>query len=163
MYRKLIFTTLAVVVLGTGWYLFRPEALFVDRQVDELFPAVVGAQEEPEALLSGHFHDVAHEGTGLATVYQLPDGSRTLRLTQFRTSNGPDLRVYLVAAADAPDSATVTDVDVVDLGALKVNTGNQNYDLAEGIDLGKYQSVSIWCKRFSVNFATAPLTAEPTL
>ena len=146
MYRRFIFTALTVVVLGTG-----------------MFPAVAAAQEEPEALLSGHFHDVAHEGTGVATVYQLPDGSRTLRLTQFRTSNGPDLRVYLVAAADAPDSATVTDVDVVDLGALKGNTGNQNYDLPEGIDFGKYRSVSIWCKRFSVNFATAPLTPGPAL
>ena len=163
MYRRFIFTALAVVVLGTSWYLFRPETLFVDRQVDEMFPAVAAAVEEPEVSLSGHFHNVAHEGTGLATVYQLPDGSRTLRLTQFRTSNGPDLRVYFVAAADALDSATVTDVDVVDLGALKGNSGNQNYDLPEGIDLRKYRSVSIWCKRFSVNFATAPLTPGPAL
>ncbi len=164
MLRRFAFTALAVVIVGTSSYLFRPDLPAANRQVDEMFPALAAAPvQQPEALLSGHFHDVAHEGTGVATVYELADGSKTLRLTQFHTSNGPDLRVYLVAAADALDSATVTGADIVDLGALKRNMGDQNYDLPQDIDLGKYRSVSIWCKRFSVNFTTAPLRPGPAL
>jgi hypothetical protein len=45
----------------------------------------------------------------------------------------------------------------VELGALKGNQGDQNYDVPESVDLGKYRAVTIWCRRFSVNFATAPL------
>ena len=29
------------------------------------------------------------------------------------------------------------------------------------LDLGRYRAVTIWCRRFSVNFATAPLTRHP--
>ncbi|MGH9510043.1 MAG: DM13 domain-containing protein, partial [Terriglobales bacterium] len=31
-----------------------------------------------------------------------------------------------------------------------------NLFLKPALDLSKYQSVSVWCKRFGVNFATAP-------
>jgi hypothetical protein len=45
----------------------------------------------------------------------------------------------------------------LNLGPLKGNKGNQTYELPAGFDPEKYRSISIWCKRFSVNFATAPL------
>jgi len=44
-----------------------------------------------------------------------------------------------------------------DLGVLKGNIGNQNYSLGSDLDLAKYRAVSIWCKRFSVNFGAAAL------
>jgi hypothetical protein len=47
----------------------------------------------------------------------------------------------------------------VTLGALKGNQGNQNYDVPAEVDLGKYQAVTVWCRRFGVNFTTAPLAA----
>ncbi len=164
MSRRYAFIALAVVIVVTSSYLFRPELPAANRQVDVMSSAPTAAPvQQPETLVSGHFHDVAHEGTGVATVYELADGSRTLGLTQFHASKGPDLRVYLVAAADAADSATVGGADVVDLGALKGNSGDQNYDVPRDIDLDKYRSVSIWCKRFSVNFTTAPLGPGPAL
>jgi hypothetical protein len=46
------------------------------------------------------------------------------------------------------------------LRALKGNKGDQNYELPADVDLAKYQAVTIWCQRFSVNFATAPLMAH---
>ncbi len=156
MWRRFLVIGSALIVLGFGWHLFRPELLFVDQNVNESFPEEA-SQEESDLLASGSFHGIAHDGAGTAAVYQLSDGSRTLRLTEFQTSNGPDLRVYLVAAPDATDSETVARSDYVDLGVLKGNTGNQNYDVPEGVDLDEYRSVSIWCRRFSVNFATAPL------
>jgi hypothetical protein len=81
-----------------------------------------------------------------------------LRLTDFATSNGPDVRVYLVAAQDASDDATVTKAGYLELGKLKGNEGDQNYDIPAGTDLTRYRAVTIWCRRFNVNFATAPLT-----
>ena len=148
----------AVLVLGlVGWYLFRPELLFVNRQVNEEEVASVGATVARE-LAAGRFHSVAHETHGTATIQDVGGGRRVLRLTQFATSNGPDVRVYLVAATDASDNDTVTKAGFVELGKLKGNQGDQNYDVPDDLDLTQYRAVTIWCRRFSVNFATAPLT-----
>jgi len=80
-----------------------------------------------------------------------------LRLTEFATSNGPDVHVYLVAAGDVQDNATVKTAGFVDLGSIKGNVGDQNYDVPADVDLAKYRAVTIWCRRFAVNFGTAPL------
>jgi hypothetical protein len=90
----------------------------------------------------------------------MADGSHVLRFTNFKTSNGPDVHVYMVAADDAKDNATVEQAGFVDLGSIKGNIGDQNYDLGADVDLAKYRAVSVWCKRFSVNFGAAPLKAE---
>ena len=117
------------------------------------------AVADPAKLASGRFHSNAHTTSGLATIYRLPDGGRVLRLTQFTTSNGPDVRVYLVAAGDVQGEAAAKQAGFVDLGALKGNVGDQNYNLPADLDLTKYRAVSIWCRRFSVNFGAAPLIA----
>jgi hypothetical protein len=111
-----------------------------------------------QVLASGNFHGVAHKGVGRATIYQLGGGKRVLRFSNFETSNGPDVRVYLVPTKDANDSETVKQAGFVELGALKGNIGDQNYELSSELDLNKYRAVTIWCKRFGINFATAPLT-----
>ena len=152
---KVTLVVLVVVVLG-AWYAFRPERLFINQRVNEQFPTASAASNQ---LASGQFHSGAHETKGTATVFQLTDSKKMLRLTNFATSNGPDVHVYLVAAADAKDADTVTKAGFVDLGTLKGNIGDQNYDLPANTDLAKYQAVTIWCKRFSVNFGTAPLNS----
>ena len=150
-----------VVVVGAvgAWYAFRPERLVVDRQVDEALPTAQG-NSSPQPLESGQFYSILHPTKGTATIYQMGDGTRVLRFTTFSTSNGPDVHVYMVAADDAKDAATVEKAGFVDLGVIKGNIGDQNYVLASNLDLGKYRAVSIWCKRFSVNFGTAPLTPD---
>lgn len=148
-------TLLVLIIAGFGaWYAFRPERLFINQKVSEQFPTAFAAHDQ---LASGQFHSGAHETKGMATVFQLADGKKTLRLTNFETSNGPDVHVYLVAAQDAKDNDTVTKTEFVDLGSLKGNIGDQNYELPANADLAKYRAVTIWCKRFSVNFGTAPL------
>jgi hypothetical protein len=112
---------------------------------------------EPVAIKSGQFHAVEHEGSGTATIYQLPDGKYVLRLENFEVLNGPDLYVWLSSASDANDAATILNSTYVSLGRLKGNVGNQNYELPPDLDISAYHSVSIWCQLFSVNFATAPL------
>jgi electron transfer DM13 len=158
MSNRLKVTLLVLVVTGLGaWYAFRPERLFINQKVNEQFPTASAASNQ---LSSGQFHSGAHETKGTATVFQLADKKKMLRLTNFATSNGPDVHVYLVAAPDAKDNDTVTKAAFVDLGSLKGNIGDQNYDLPANADLARYQSVTIWCKRFSVNFGTAPLMSS---
>jgi hypothetical protein len=159
--RKLVMAA-AVIVVAIGWYLFRPELIFVSRSVNETFPGTAAQQmtasaASPSMLSEGRFHGVSHETKGMAALYQLPDGKRVLRFTEFETSNGPDVQVYLVAAADANDNETVTKAGFIHLGALKGTVGDQNYDVPADADLNTYQAVTIWCHRFGVNFATAPL------
>jgi len=153
MNKKILLIAIAAVVLVGGWYAFRPERLFVDQTVNESAVSLEGAM----ILASGEFHPVSHDGKGKASVYQLADGKKVLRFTEFETSNGPDVHVYLVAANDASDDATVTTAGFIQLGPIKGNKGDQNYELPGDVDLMKYRAVTIWCERFSKNFATAAL------
>jgi hypothetical protein len=158
MSNRLKVTLLALIIVGLGaWYAFRPERLFINQRVNEQFPTASAANNQ---LASGQFHSGAHETRGMATVFQLADGKKTLRLTNFATSNGPDVHVYLVAAQDAKDNDAVTKAGFVDLGTMKGNIGDQNYELPANADLAMYRAVTIWCKRFSVNFGTAPLNSS---
>jgi hypothetical protein len=115
---------------------------------------------EPKALASGSFHGVAHETKGVASLFALPNGQRVVRFTGFETSNGPDVRVLLIAASDATDNDTVKNAQPIDLGTLKGNIGDQNYDVPPGVDLNKYKAVCIWCNRFGVNFGVAPMVTR---
>jgi hypothetical protein len=179
--RNILIVLLVLVVGVGGWYAFRPERLFVNQKVSESLPAASpamaadargsamsastegtamgapGSSPMPTTVTMGRFHKGAHDTHGVATVYEQADGSRVLRLTDFGTSNGPDVHVYLVAANDAADNETVTRKGYVDLGSLKGNLGDQNYTIPANVDLDRYRAVTIWCARFHVNFGTAPL------
>ena len=65
----------------------------------------VSAQEKAQALETGTFHGKVHSTSGRATIYREADGKLLLRLTNFKTSNGPDVHVVLIAAKDADDDA----------------------------------------------------------
>jgi len=114
---------------------------------------------EAKALATGTFHGKVHQTSGRATIYREQDGKLVLRLTNFKTSNGPDVHVILIAAKDADDDANFLKNDTarVELGKLKGNEGDQNYQIPSGTDLAKYQTVSIYCERFNANFGAAPL------
>ncbi len=153
-----IIVPVVVFVLFAIWYTFRPERLIVNRRVQEQFPGDETSSSNLQAIESGSFHGILHPTQGTATVYRVGDGSRVLRFTNFSTSNGPDVHIYMVAANDANDAATVLRAGFIDLGSIKGNAGDQNYTLGSDVDLSKYRAVSVWCKRFSVNFGTAPLS-----
>jgi hypothetical protein len=119
----------------------------------------VQAQAGAETLETGTFHGQVHNTSGRATIYREGDGKLVLRLTHFKTSNGPDVHVILIADKDADDNANFlkSGTDRVELGGLKGNEGDQNYDIPAGTDLTKFQTVSIYCERFNANFGAAPL------
>lgn len=149
------------LVLFIAWYAFRPERLFINQPVHEAMPAVNASSIQ--AIESGAFYGIAHPTEGTATIYRMGDGALMLRFTNFRTSNGPNVHVYLVAAGDAKDAETVRRAGFIDLGPIKGNTGEQNYALGSDLDLSKYRAVSIWCQRFSVNFGAASLRANQSV
>jgi Electron transfer DM13 len=151
----------AVVV---GGYLGR--STLIDDEVNEKVVTVsppapgsdrdASASERPRNVLlrRGRFEPVAHSAGGTAMTIRTATGARVLTLTNFEVDNGPDLRVYLVAGPARHESEVD---DFEDLGALKGNKGNQQYELPRGLDLGRYTTIVIWCRAFSVNFARAPL------
>ena len=68
----------------------------------------------------------------------------TLRVTSFKTSNGSDLHVLLIAADDAQDDHNFLEnnVERIELGKLKGNKGDQNYDIPTGTHLTKFHTSS---------------------
>lgn len=111
----------------------------------------------PITLLTGEFRDAdsSHQGTGTATIYELEDGSTLLRFEEFEVTNGPDLHVYLVPHEDPTSSGDLT--GYVDLGSLKGNIGDQNYEIPDGVDISEFGSVVIYCVPFHVFFSIASL------
>lgn len=169
MKKSMIVALIAVAVaLPAGIYAASP--LFINTTIDEPIPfagdklmedksaedanmADKNDNEMMEKELTGSFAgagDGVHNAEGVAKVIYLEGESEALRLEDFRVTNGPDLHVYIATDKQASD--------FVDLGRLKANNGSQNYDLPEGTDLAKYDTVVIWCKAFSVFFGGAELT-----
>ena len=97
-----------------------------------------------------------HGTSGVARVLELADGRRIVRLEGLDTDNGPDLYLYLTANPAAGDEGAFDD-DHVNLGRLKGNQGDQNYDLPTGTDLTRRATVVIWCDRFNSAFGAADL------
>lgn len=162
---------LAVAVAGFLW--FRPDRLFTDDAVDEALPGQASAEAgedvapaeaepaeaAPATVAQGRFISLEHQTTGRALVLDTEDGRRFLRFEGFETSNGPDLLVYLSAKEPAgTDDWHGYDQDFVDLGTLKGNVGNQNYLIPAGVDLDRYSTAVVWCRRFEVGFAAAVLS-----
>lgn len=123
-----------------------------EKEVDDEMPT------GPAVLARGEFRnaDDFHYGSGTATIYKLADGSQVLRLENFEVTNGPDLRVLLAKNND-PKNAGEVQAGYVELGSLKGNIGNQNYEIPVEINIDDYGSVVIYCKPFHVVFAVAPL------
>ena len=178
----IVIGVLILLALPVAWYLISP--IFIDREVDEAFPTLSpqatatmsaaaaqpdvemeeampeGAMEDMQVLARGEFYDLGgHSGMGTATVYELADGSRLLRLENFQVINGPQLHVWMVPPDPVPDTVGREIPGYIDLGPLKGNIGDQNYELPVDLDLGSYGSVVIWCVPFRVPFNAAPLSA----
>jgi hypothetical protein len=155
--NKWIFAVVGIPVLVGAWWAFRPEKLFINQTVSEAAPAALSS--EPEPLYTGKLEGSIHQTSGRATIYKTSDGKQYLRLSDFTTSNGPDVHVLLVRADDKGLDQEIVKgtLDSVELGLLKGNHGDQNYDLPPAVDLNKYQAVAIYCERFHAIFGVARL------
>ena len=131
-----------------------------DQQIDgpSPVPSTTEVPSGPVLVARGGFDGIEHPTSGTAFIATLPDGSAVLRFEDLATDNGPDLKVYLSEEPAGGDASAYAERGL-DLGGLKGNLGNQNYDIPAGTDLSRYRSAVIWCERFSVGFGVAPLDA----
>lgn len=111
------------------------------------------ASMAPLVLKQGSFRNAVHVVSGKALLVQ-SEGKLYARLEEFSTENGPDLYLYLVRNSGGSPRG---EADFVSLGRLKGTSGNQNYELPAGTDTASIQSVTVWCRAFSVNFGYAEL------
>lgn len=151
---KPIIALSVVAFIVIAWILVSP--LFLDKTVNEDFPiesSQENVSEEMQNLMVdylGNFvnADSFHRTSGVAKIISESD-RKYLRLEGFETTNGPDLYIYVASDTRAEE--------YVNLGRLKGNIGNQNYEITEEIDFEKYNKVLIWCKAFGVLFGSADL------
>mgnify|MGYP006421787175 CR=1 FL=1 len=124
-----------------------------DNEIEEEMPDKV-SEIEWVSILSGNFRgsDNFHQGNGIASIFQQGD-QLVLRFEEFKVTNGPDLHVYLVQNINGTNQSELG--NYLDLGSLKGNMGNQNYEIPVDTDLSQYQGVMIYCEPFHVVFATA--------
>lgn len=180
----IVAVVLSVMGLVVAGAYFQPWQLFNNTQVDEAFPGsnqtsssgsassqspdpVTSEQPEvttyPLVLAQGTFISHEHSTTGTVVIFENSDGTRTLRIDDLNTTNGPQLEVWLTDAPviDGVDGWSVfDDGKYVNLGALKGNIGSQNYEIPSDVNLDEFTSVSIWCARFFVSFGAAELIKE---
>jgi Electron transfer DM13 len=155
--RKWILAIVGLPILVGVWWAFRPEKLWINQKVDE--PVPFAATTDPQPLYTGRLEGKAHQTSGRGTVYKTSDGKQFLRLTDFSTSNGPDVHVILARSDDENLTQEIVkgQLDSVELGSLKGNQGDQNYDLPASVDLHKYNAAVIYCERFHAVFGVARL------
>ena len=125
----------------------------------EMTEEMPDAMTSAEKIKSGSFLGVDrfHKGSGEATIYRLEDGSYALRLENFESTNGPDLHIILSPHPNPGSAGEVKTPGYVDLGKLKGNIGNQNYEIPAGTNVNSQMSVVIYCVPFSVVFSVASL------
>ena len=116
----------------------------------------------PVKLKSGEFRDQDsfHKGSGRATFFRGPDGAHLLRLENLDVTNGPDLHVILSPHPDPMNRDQLKTDGYVDIGKLKGNKGNQNYEIPDDVDVAAQRSVVIYCAPFHVIFSVARLRDE---
>ncbi len=138
------------------------EAAMIKAEADNSTVSVDMPEADPIKLLSGAFEgaDSFHQGSGDVGAYVLDDGSQILRFDNLDVTNGPDLHVILSPVGSAEGRDDVMASGYVDLGSLKGNRGNQNYDIPPEVDLASGDwTVVIYCQPFHVIFATAQLSS----
>jgi len=182
--RPWITVGVVAALAAVAFLLFRPDTLFteveVDESLEEAFATTTEAEVtttttevpttiaettlattttttpvEPVRLSSGELVGIDHSATGTASVYE-QDGQYVLRFEDDTDiQNGPDLYVWVLPGASYEGG---TPEGYIDLGFLQGTVGGQNYDLPEEFDPEVHRTVLIWCLRFAVPFATAPLS-----
>lgn len=145
---------IAVIVIAVSVAVYYGRFLFTQKVVSEEMPKMM--DEAARTVKQGDFKEIdfIHKGSGKALLLEDGSGHRIIRLESFKVTNGPDLYVYL-SKNPVPGKNKQSLGDFVSLGQLKGNVGDQNYNAPA--DAGDYESIVIWCQRFSALFSYATL------
>ena len=100
-------------------------------------------------VVNGNFISNGHPTSGSVKVIMETGGKRFLVFENFRSDNGPDLRVWL--------SPNTNGSPYQEIGTLKAVNGNFSYELNPSVNFTTHNWVLIWCIDFSVLFGHAVL------
>lgn len=144
--------------LGTGFgvalgFFFFPFVFAPPPAMEVLSPTERATLVASGAFIHANPSDPIHYGKGKVSVYR----HAVFLEPDFEVGPGPAYHVYLVPKANIRQSSDLGDAMYVDLGRLRAFQGSQRYRVPDGVDLKKYQSVVIWCERFSVLISPADL------
>ena len=88
-----------------------------------------------------------HHATGTVAVAKDSNGSGRLALTDISVDRVPDGRVYLAKNGDYTKG--------VEVGKLTQFSGTVTFPIPANVRVEEYDSVVIWCKKFSVEIGHA--------
>ena len=130
----------------------------VEQQIDSplVEPAPAGLASA-RVLGTAQVYDVDRDGGGTATIYELPDGTRLIRLEDFFVTINSDLELRLSESAGPKTTDEAVNVPFKVVAPLKATVGTMNYELPTDIDLSKYQSIVIWCEITRNAYAAASI------
>jgi len=83
-----------------------------------------------------------HTSKGTVSIIEGKDGKAYLRISNATIDRVPDGRIYLAKNADHTKG--------IELGKLHQFSGDLQFAIPSGVDVNSYDSVVIWCKRFSI-------------
>jgi hypothetical protein len=162
--KKILLIVSILLIAGIAWYGLSP--LLDTKKVNDELPTLDAQRErnqnnpesavDPSPLVS-ITRSVAiadtplHPASGQVRIVET-GRRKILRYENYKTINGPDVRVYLATDKDAKE--------FVDLGPIKGTEGDINYDIPEGTDLEKYHFALTWCEDFNVLFNSADLSQK---
>ena len=141
-----IIVILIVVVLAFWFFLGKT---FFPKDIQDTTPKNFDIKKQGSFIKI----DSIHKGEGQAKFVK-SDNEYSLLLENFKVTSGPDLYVYLSKGTNIDSKNKLGEFK--SLGQLKGNSGNQVYSITEQ-DIKNYNSVVIWCKRFSALFTSASL------
>ena len=113
-----------------------------------LFLLTVGVPTADAADKSGSFTGASNHVTkGTAKVVKKTDGYYVEVAADFWFDGAPDPKLSLGRGGKVDKTTLVEN--------LRANTGAQSYKLPAGIDGSSYDTVILWCERFSVPLGIA--------
>jgi len=135
-----------------------PWKITVEQQIDvPLVEPAPAALASAKLLGTAKLYNVDKVGEGTAKIYELPDGTRQVRLEDFFVTINSDLEIRLSELVAPHSTEEVEKAPFKVVAPLKATVGSMNYEVPRDIDVSRYKSVVIWCEITRNAYAAATI------
>ncbi|MBA3421987.1 MAG: DM13 domain-containing protein [Thermoleophilaceae bacterium] len=145
----------SLAVRGGGPWRARVEQQVDLPLVEPPLPAMTSRRSR--VLARGRFDGVDRVGEGEVRIYRLGDRSAALRLEDFYVSPNVDLEIWLSESPRPRTTRQARRAPFRRVVFLDATAGSMNFRVPDGVDLGRYRSIVIWCEITHNAYASAPL------